>query len=146
MLITVVLIAAFNLASSAPVLLPTADSDVATPDSETICGRELPECANVNVTRYRTAQDIVLSCLATIFACTWVALHTEVYPLKDSKWKKFRDKVLYMIYAILAPEVLVGVAVKEWREAVRHAVEYNWKHHGSKSFVHESQESRFMIL
>ncbi len=73
----------------------------------------------------RTVLNILWSCLATIFASTWLAIHPNV------PGKKFTDKgeislaverAKIMGIAILAPEVILGWAAEQfyvaWR--VRH--------------------------
>lgn len=142
MIIIAFIIAAFNLASSAPVLPSTTDFDPGPPLA--IFGRDLPDC--VNVARYRTVQDIVWSCLATIFACTWVAVHPNVPRAQASKWTKFWQKVLIMVYALLAPEVVIAWAMRQWTAARRHAAEYNQKHHNGRLFRPRELFTRHSLL
>ncbi|KAJ7727076.1 hypothetical protein B0H16DRAFT_1779806 [Mycena metata] len=54
----------------------------------------------------RTLFDIVWGCLATIFACTWVALHQNV-PGPDLGWfSLLMRKLRMMLMTIIAPEVI----------------------------------------
>ncbi len=124
MLIIAFFIAAINLVLSTPVQPPSSGLDVA--DSVIIIGRELPPGCT-NVAHYRTIQDIVWSCLATIFACTWVAVHPNVPNVQDSGWIKLRQKVLVMVYAFLTPEFIITWATRQRRGAAQNMKKYNEK-------------------
>ncbi|KXN85197.1 hypothetical protein AN958_11620 [Leucoagaricus sp. SymC.cos] len=89
----------------------------------TIFSRELPEC--VNPARCRTLQGIIWSCLATIFACTWVSMHPNV---PDPRWSGFRrlwERIALMFYAVIAPEIMVVWAFRQRMMAFKWANEYN---------------------
>ncbi|KXN92017.1 hypothetical protein AN958_11160 [Leucoagaricus sp. SymC.cos] len=89
----------------------------------TIFGRELPGC--VNPARYRTLQGIIWSCLATIFACTWVSMHPNV---PDPRWSGFRrlwERIALMFYAIIAPECIAVWAFRQRMMAVKYTREHN---------------------
>ncbi|KAJ7701013.1 hypothetical protein B0H16DRAFT_1834263 [Mycena metata] len=61
----------------------------------------------------RTLFDIVWGCLATIFACTWVALHQNV-PDPDLGWFSLLMRKLHMmLVTIIAPEIVVGFAARQ---------------------------------
>ncbi|SJK96891.1 uncharacterized protein ARMOST_00139 [Armillaria ostoyae] len=64
----------------------------------------------------RTVLNIVWSCLATIFACTWLAVHPNVPGCKISKgWRSLTlEGAKIMGIAILAPEVIVGWAAEQF--------------------------------
>ncbi|KAF8188000.1 hypothetical protein BJ912DRAFT_851333 [Pholiota molesta] len=61
----------------------------------------------------RTVHDIVISCLATIFACTWSAVHPNIPAVTDSKWTCFKRRVTITIYALLAPELVTMWAMRQ---------------------------------
>ncbi|KAF8173475.1 hypothetical protein BJ912DRAFT_822147, partial [Pholiota molesta] len=61
----------------------------------------------------RTVNDIVISCLATIFACTWSAIHPNIPAITDSAWHSFHRWVTIMICALLAPEWMTYWAVQQ---------------------------------
>ncbi|KXN85201.1 hypothetical protein AN958_11624 [Leucoagaricus sp. SymC.cos] len=89
----------------------------------TIFGRELPEC--VNPARCRALQGIIWSCLATIFACTWVSMHPNV---PDPRWSGFRrlwERIILMFYAVIGPEFIAVWAFRQRMMAVIRANEYN---------------------
>ncbi|EKM77090.1 hypothetical protein AGABI1DRAFT_13751, partial [Agaricus bisporus var. burnettii JB137-S8] len=82
-----------------------------------------PECADIS--RYRTTTNIVLSCLTTILACTWVALHLDVPKSHQSIWKYFWRRFGWMIVALIAPELIAGIAIKERLAAKKYMDEWN---------------------
>ncbi|KAJ7727085.1 hypothetical protein B0H16DRAFT_1697845 [Mycena metata] len=55
----------------------------------------------------RTLFDIVWGCLATIFACTWVALHQNVPDPELGHFALLMRKLRMMLMTIIAPEVIV---------------------------------------
>lgn len=57
----------------------------------------------------RGTWSIVWSCLATVFICTWSALHLDV-PTRHGRWYLFFRKVGYMLGAVMAPELILGEA------------------------------------
>lgn len=80
-------IQAVRISESQVIIVPLAQ-----PDN---CG-DIHQC--------RTIWNIIWSCLATLFACTWLALHLNI-PVPDDGWLKiaFR-KVGTMILVVLSPE------------------------------------------
>ena len=76
--------------------------------------------------QYRTQSNIVWSCLTTIFLCTWVSLHPNIpQPLNTTglgRWKKLRihirrfirGSLIPFIVAILAPEWVLGVSLRQF--------------------------------
>ncbi|KAJ7031842.1 hypothetical protein C8F04DRAFT_959856 [Mycena alexandri] len=61
----------------------------------------------------RTLFDIVWGCLATIFACTWVALHQNVPDLELGWFSLLLRKLKMMLVTIIAPEVVVAFAGRQ---------------------------------
>ncbi|KAF9439504.1 hypothetical protein P691DRAFT_648756, partial [Macrolepiota fuliginosa MF-IS2] len=65
----------------------------------------------------RTIWDIVWSCLATIFACTWVAVHPNI-PSPKANWReRFKEWLVVMAYAWIAPECVTVWAMRQWFSA-----------------------------
>ncbi|KAF9443134.1 hypothetical protein P691DRAFT_713684 [Macrolepiota fuliginosa MF-IS2] len=120
MLILLFLLAVFNGSSSAPL---SSQPGVLDTSHLVIVGREVPEC--INPAGLRAMQDIVWSCLATIFACTWVAIHPNVPDPEHSGWKNFKHRVLIMFYAIVIPEFIMLWAARQLIGAYKHREEYN---------------------
>ncbi|PBK89410.1 hypothetical protein ARMGADRAFT_1083936 [Armillaria gallica] len=80
----------------------------------------------------RTMISIVWSCLATIFACTWLSVHPNVpgRAITSKGWfAGASERVKVMIIAILAPESMVGWAADQYMVA--------WEvHHGTKKILY----------
>ena len=66
----------------------------------------------------RTVWDILWSCLATTFAVTWVSVHPNVPFLEETSWMVLKRRVFLVVLALLAPEVMIMWAFKQWRGAV----------------------------
>ncbi len=68
----------------------------------------------------RTVSNIVWSCLATIFASTWLAIHPNVPGRKitdKGAISRTLERAKIMGIAILAPEVIVAWAVEQFKVA-----------------------------
>ncbi|KDR66099.1 hypothetical protein GALMADRAFT_81262 [Galerina marginata CBS 339.88] len=65
----------------------------------------------------RSLWDILLSCSATIFACTWVSVHPNVPAPEDTEWKIVRRRIALMFVALVAPELVILWAMREWNAA-----------------------------
>lgn len=52
-----------------------------------------------------TVLDILWSCLATNFACTWVSVHPNVPFRGESRWSILKRRIFLMFLSMLAPEV-----------------------------------------
>ncbi|KAK0488399.1 hypothetical protein EDD18DRAFT_595373 [Armillaria luteobubalina] len=64
----------------------------------------------------RTTLDIVWSCLATIFACTWLAVHPNVpsrYMREKGRLFLSLHRVKHMLLAIICPEVVIMWAFRQ---------------------------------
>ena len=72
----------------------------------------------------RTIWNIIWSCLATILACVWVAIHPnlpQLHPPRKTLAKKFWDaargfvdKLGISLLALLAPEFILAWALRQW--------------------------------
>ncbi len=64
----------------------------------------------------RTLSNIVWSCLATVFACTWLAVHPNVPGrIITNRTIPFAiERMKIMVIAILAPEVIVAWAAEQF--------------------------------
>jgi hypothetical protein len=77
-----------------------------------IIARELPNC--VKHDRYRTTPQIIWTCLATIFACTWVVIHPNLPGPRDSGFHRLRRRITTMYITFIAPKLILYWAVKQW--------------------------------
>ena len=65
----------------------------------------------------RGTLDILWSCLFTVFLCIWIVVHPNIPPPGASRWHRFLDRIVQIILAALAPELILPVAVREWLDA-----------------------------
>lgn len=90
---------------------------------------EVPECPAI-VDPTRSATSIRWSCLATIFTCTWVAIHPNISDPRESQWSQFRRHFETMIWAMIAPELVTLWALRQRWAASKIAKQYNDKYYG----------------
>jgi len=67
----------------------------------------------------RSIWGIIWSCLSTIFACTWIAVHPNIPAPKDTQWAVLRRRMAIMVYALIIPEIIVLWAARQ-RHGARH--------------------------
>jgi hypothetical protein len=61
----------------------------------------------------RTLENILWSCFFTIFLCNWVSLHPNI-PGPDEKWWRIKlRRVGLAVVALLAPEMIVSLAMRQ---------------------------------
>ncbi|TDL14700.1 hypothetical protein BD410DRAFT_757029 [Rickenella mellea] len=82
----------------------------------------------------RTTYDIVWSCLTTMFACTWVAIHPNIPAPYESSFEIGLRRLGIVIMALIAPELVIMWATRQWivsrRLATKHHVEGWTQTHG----------------
>jgi len=66
----------------------------------------------------RGTSNLLSSCLNTMFLCAWTAYHPNIRP-KTSFWKDFSHRVLWLVAAVFAPEVVLFCASEQWWIAKR---------------------------
>ncbi|KAJ7151313.1 hypothetical protein C8R43DRAFT_886755 [Mycena crocata] len=79
-------------------------------------------CDDIN--NCRKLFDIIWGCLVTIFACTWVSVHPNVPPPNQSRLALFWRRLKLMLIAIIAPELMVGFAARQFFTARSFAKEF----------------------
>jgi hypothetical protein len=62
----------------------------------------------------RSVFDIIWSCLAVIFTCTYVTIHPNIPHPEASEWQIMRRRAHLMCWALIAPELLVLWAMRQW--------------------------------
>ena len=75
----------------------------------------------------RTIWSIVWSCLATLFACSWVAVHPNVPRATDSEALILGRRLAMMGYMLLAPELVIFWAARQHFSAKEITVEHQGK-------------------
>ncbi|KAK7024768.1 hypothetical protein R3P38DRAFT_3316487 [Favolaschia claudopus] len=72
----------------------------------------------------RTLVDLIWGCLATIFACAWISVHPNFIAY-------FQRRLKMMLITIIAPEIVVGFAARQFFAARKLSKEFNLsKTHG----------------
>src|SRR5215469_3661058 len=59
---------------------------------------------------------LIHGCLSTMVLCTWNALHLDLPADDESSWTKILRKTKWMMIAIIAPEAISVLALREWFE------------------------------
>ena len=77
-----------------------------------------------NCPNTRSTWDIVWNCLATIFACAWVSVHPNIPPPGTKEWQVAIIRSELMIWTIIAPEMMLFWAIRQWVGARRLAELY----------------------
>jgi len=72
----------------------------------------------------RSVWSIIWSCLATLFACSWVAVHPNVPRATDSDTLILGRRLATMGYMLLAPELVIWWAAKQHFSAKDIAAKY----------------------
>ncbi|KAG1880127.1 hypothetical protein F4604DRAFT_1579029 [Suillus subluteus] len=65
----------------------------------------------------RTLWDIIWSCVATLFACTWTAIHPNIPGMKEGRMTIFFRRLYIMVLALIAPELIVTWATIQFLSA-----------------------------
>ncbi|KAI5803988.1 hypothetical protein DFH27DRAFT_553542 [Peziza echinospora] len=85
----------------------------------------------------RSTTALLFSCLATLLLCVWTVLHPNIAPQKERELQKPRkwyslwllrsdlrtNRMVLMIFGFLMPEVLLWIALNQFLEARRIAIE-----------------------
>ncbi|KAG1741720.1 hypothetical protein EDB19DRAFT_709797 [Suillus lakei] len=68
-------------------------------------------------TNTRTLWDIIWGCTATLFACTWTAIHPNIPGIRDGKFIVACRRLFIMIVALIAPELMITWATRQFFSA-----------------------------
>lgn len=71
----------------------------------------------VSAPNYRGTTSILWSCLVTLIACIYSAIHINI-PNTTSKWRILLLKGLWVFLALLAPEIVLYCAFHQYSEAI----------------------------
>jgi len=67
----------------------------------------------------RSLITIIRSCFSTIFICTWVSVHPNIPPMKEGQARALWRRLKMMFWTIVAPELILAWAVRQWLAARR---------------------------
>ncbi|KAF9471914.1 hypothetical protein BDN70DRAFT_998425 [Pholiota conissans] len=62
----------------------------------------------------RSVWNIVWSCVSTIVACCWVAVHPNMLRADATRWKLYFHRLAHMVLMIIAPELIICWAMRQW--------------------------------
>ncbi|KXN92866.1 hypothetical protein AN958_07063 [Leucoagaricus sp. SymC.cos] len=88
-------------------------------DTPSLFARDVSQCSK------RTVAQIYWTCIGTIFACTWAALHPNLPGPRDSSFQQLRRRIVSMYIAIGAPELIVHWSLRQRVAAKRLKDEFN---------------------
>ncbi|KIJ91111.1 hypothetical protein K443DRAFT_115528 [Laccaria amethystina LaAM-08-1] len=77
-------------------------------------GLQLPTCTCID---QRSITDILWSCFATIFACTWLSVHPNMPGPDEKPWKIALRRLEIMFWSLICPEMIICWACKQWNAA-----------------------------
>ena len=66
---------------------------------------------------FRGTADILWSCLVTLTACIYTAMHLNIPTKHRSKWRQIGAKIKWALTTLLAPELVLCTAVFQFRAA-----------------------------
>ncbi|KDQ49501.1 hypothetical protein JAAARDRAFT_165572 [Jaapia argillacea MUCL 33604] len=72
----------------------------------------------------RTMVGVISSCLTTIFACTWVAIHPNIPARYETSLEITLRRIRIMVMALITPELVIVWAMRQWVIAGRIAKKY----------------------
>ncbi|THU87507.1 hypothetical protein K435DRAFT_969862 [Dendrothele bispora CBS 962.96] len=135
----------YALAHPLPSLLSLTNESLPSPEASL---EALNSCSDIN--SCRTVEEILYSCLAVVFACTWVAIHPNIprrFKLDDgpdeiensftiSSARVTAQDVITMILSLLAPELIILWALRQWFAARKVAKKYHSKYCWTKTHGH----------
>ena len=73
-----------------------------------------PRGINSNKFIQRSTWNIICSCFATLFACSWVAIHPNIPAKSDSSIRRFSRHLMIMAYMLIIPEAVIYWAARQW--------------------------------
>jgi len=93
----------------------------------------------------RSIWGILWSCLATIFACSWVSVHPNIPAPNESSWRIFVRRLELMFWAVVGPEMIITWALRQWSGA-RHLGNLYKDRGWTKTHAHFIQMGGFMLF
>ncbi|KAF9480163.1 hypothetical protein BDN70DRAFT_640834 [Pholiota conissans] len=92
-----------------------------------------PNCACPNT---RSVWNIVWTCVVTIIACSWVSVHPNIPAPGRKEWQVALMRLELMVWTIIAPEMMIFWAIRQWIGARKLASLYNDKEHENWTKTH----------
>ena len=90
---------------AAPISIVLSELSISDPSSSP------PACT---CTEQRSIWSIVWSCFATLFDCSWLSVHPNIPAPREKSWRIKLQRVEYMAWTILAPELVIYWAMRQY--------------------------------
>lgn len=84
----------------------------------------------------RTLFNVIWSCILTVFICAWTSVHPNVPP--QSRMRGLIARIKLMFWTIVAPELVLAWAVRQWFSATEVRDIYN-KFKGEEALTLETK-------
>jgi len=115
------------------------------PNSRGLNGTTTPTL-DVNDSPTRTVWDIWWSCTATLFACTWTAIHPNVPGIDEGKFTIASRRLFIMAMALIFPELIITWATLQFFSARKAARSFNGAQLSQAHCEHRCIESATALL
>ncbi|KAG2362834.1 hypothetical protein BDR07DRAFT_1283676, partial [Suillus spraguei] len=73
----------------------------------------------------RSLWEIIWSCVATLFACTWTAIHPNIPGMNEGKIAIISRRLGIMMMALIAPELMITWSTAQFISACNTAKDFN---------------------
>ena len=113
----------YEAASALPI--DSIEGDIAAASGNTTFLKSDIINAWVSSMSFRGTPDILWSCLVTLTACIYTAVHLNVPSAHESIWAFLGRKIKWVAVALFAPEILLYTAYAQLAEARRFVQELN---------------------
>ena len=84
----------------------------------------------------RGTYSILLSCLSTMFICSWSALCLHMVDPSMSNWSFLKHKLRWQLFAFFFPEVLTSMAAEQWESANQSVETFRALHYDGWTMSH----------
>ncbi|KAF9480162.1 hypothetical protein BDN70DRAFT_640829 [Pholiota conissans] len=101
-----------------------------------------PGCVCPNT---RSVWDIIWSCAATVFACSWVSVHPNIPAPGKKEWEVLLMRLELMVWTIIAPEMMILWAIRQWLGARKLSARYKDHAHWTMTHGYFLQMGGFMV-
>jgi hypothetical protein len=62
--------------------------------------------------------DLLWTCFATVFLCTWSTIHLDLPGLSDKEHRVFLRRLVHVLIGIMAPEYYAAMALSDLSSAI----------------------------
>ncbi|KAG2033100.1 hypothetical protein BDR03DRAFT_706864 [Suillus americanus] len=102
-----------------------------------VCALPPPNCTNTATldasdspsrSHTRTLWDIIWSCVATLFACTWTAIYPNIPGMNEGRTTILFRRLYIMVLALITPELMVTWATIQFLSALTAAKDFAQPH------------------